>query len=107
MGIATGENFPDALGGGALCGSRGGGLLLTRRTGMGVGARAALQDNASLLWQVRVFGAGGAVSDGVLSDARGRIALASVMRSAALAGGRPELFLAPGSSLPSAETYAR
>lgn len=66
-GIATGNNFPDALGGGAAAGVHGGVLLLTRTEALVPETRAILEDNVALIDEVHVFGGVGAVNATVYS----------------------------------------
>ena len=67
VGIATGYNFPDALGGGAAAGASGGVLLLTRVDSLVPATQAVLKDNKALIDEVHVFGGPGAVNDAVYS----------------------------------------
>ncbi len=67
VGIATGYNFPDALGGGAAAGANGGVLLLTRVDSLVPETRAILEDNVALMDAVHVFGGVGAVNTSVYS----------------------------------------
>ena len=62
IGIATGYNFPDALGGGASAGAGGGVLLLTRVDALVPETQAILQTNKALIDEVHVFGGIGAVN---------------------------------------------
>lgn len=61
VGIATGLNYPDALGGGVACGARGGVMLLTHRDSLSTPARDALRDHRFEIDDVQVFGGAGAV----------------------------------------------
>lgn len=75
VGIATGENFPDALAGGVLQGKAGSVMLLTRRASLHDATRVALTENATDISTVTFFGGVGAVSDDVraaVDDALGR-----------------------------------
>jgi putative cell wall-binding protein len=65
VGIATGANFPDALGGGAACGKSRGVLLLTSPTVLSEPANKFLTQYGNKYTQVQVFGSSSAVSDGV------------------------------------------
>lgn len=67
VGLATGRNFPDALGGGAACGMRNGALLLTDSTSLSAPTQAALQTHAGSVQHAHVFGGTGAVSSGTYS----------------------------------------
>ncbi|MDZ4177733.1 MAG: cell wall-binding repeat-containing protein, partial [Coriobacteriia bacterium] len=62
VGLATGATFPDALGGGAALGSRGGVLLLTPPTTLAEPTRRALADYAHRVERITVFGGTSAVS---------------------------------------------
>ena len=69
--VATGANFPDALAGAALCGSRGSVMLLAAEID---GGRAALDDvlgtNANAVERGYVFGGESAVSKGLFEYCR-------------------------------------
>jgi len=65
VGIATGENFPDALAGGAMLGAEGSVLLLTRTDSLPPVTRDALVSNKQLIHTLRYFGGTGAVSQSV------------------------------------------
>jgi putative cell wall-binding protein len=65
VGIATGSNFPDALGGGAVCGAHGGVLLLTDPASLSAPAAAFLSANGVDIVATEVFGSASAVSDRV------------------------------------------
>lgn len=62
VGIATGLNYPDALGGGAAAGANGGVLLLTLVDSLPDPTRAVLEANKSLIDEVHVFGGTSAVN---------------------------------------------
>ncbi len=62
VGIATGENFPDALAGGVLQGKVGSVMLLTSSTDLSAATRAALVANADEIDTVRFYGGIGAIS---------------------------------------------
>jgi len=66
VGVATGESFPDALSGGAVCGRRGGVLLLTRSASL----RPEVSDSitAESPDTVMIFGGTAAVSAGVATS---------------------------------------
>jgi len=70
IGIATGENFPDALAGGAACGYERGLLLLTRKDTLHPSAAAFMRDNTDALHEIYVFGSNVVVSDNVVSQIR-------------------------------------
>lgn len=67
VGIATGLNFPDALGGGIGAGELGGVLLLTTPTTLAPECGSALSANKADVLDVQVFGGPTAVTDGVLA----------------------------------------
>jgi putative cell wall-binding protein len=68
IGLATGEDFPDALGGGAWVGAGAGIMLLTRHDYLPTASSRVLQAhrNAAAL---KVFGGGGVVFGSVIGDA--------------------------------------
>jgi len=66
IGVATGVNFPDALGGGVACGRRGGVLLLTAPTALSPEVETFITENKQFDTSVRVFGGEGAVDADVL-----------------------------------------
>ncbi|MDI6844046.1 MAG: Ig-like domain-containing protein [Anaerosomatales bacterium] len=68
VGIATGENFPDALSAGASLGRLGSVLLLTKTASLPDPTRAALSDNKRFISTVRFFGGTGAVSQAVRDE---------------------------------------
>ncbi len=68
IGVATGANFPDALGGGAVCGARGGVLLLTAPDSLSPETAAFLSDHSSQVLYVRLFGGLSALTSGVHSQ---------------------------------------
>ncbi len=65
VGVTTGLNFPDALGGGAATGANGGVMLLTSPTALSPAAQNALETNAAMIDRVEVFGGPVAVSSDV------------------------------------------
>lgn len=65
MGVATGQNFPDALSGGAAMGVRGGVLLLTRSAELSPAAADAIGSAPTLGPTALVFGGLAAVSEPV------------------------------------------
>lgn len=73
VGLSTGLNFPDALGGGAVCGSTGGVLLLTPKTSLAPEAGSFLTDFTGDILEIRVFGGTGVVTDAVKSTAASKI----------------------------------
>ncbi len=67
--VATGSNFPDALSGGALCGSRGSVLMLVGGDeSEHSGAVSALHENRRDVWRADVLGGQAAVSDGLYAE---------------------------------------
>ncbi len=66
MGAATGQSFPDALSGGAACGSRGGVLLLTKTDSLRDEVANSISDNDPDM--VMIFGGTAAVSSGVATS---------------------------------------
>jgi subtilisin family serine protease/putative cell wall-binding protein len=66
--IATGTNFPDALGGGVLQGKTGSVMLLTDPKTLSTPTRTALTAHAAGIYEVRYFGSVSAVSQ-VVRDA--------------------------------------
>jgi putative cell wall-binding protein len=69
VGLATGTNFPDALGGGAACGYHGGVLLLTTPSSLSSQAEGFLSANSGFVGEVRLSGGTGALADQVMTDA--------------------------------------
>lgn len=65
VGIATGREFADALGGGAAIGSQGGVLLMTEPTYLVPHTEAYLEAAAADVVDVTIFGGVGAVTDAV------------------------------------------
>lgn len=63
--IATGTNFPDALGGGVLQGKTGSVMLLTDPKALSTPTRTALVAHAAGIYEVRYFGSVSAVSQAV------------------------------------------
>lgn len=63
IGTATGQSFPDALSGGAVCGRRGGALLLTKSLSLREEVADSVADNDPEM--VMIFGGTAAVSSGV------------------------------------------
>jgi putative cell wall-binding protein len=62
VGVATGENFPDALCGGAALGERFGVLVLSRRDSLPPAAAAVLEAHGDVLREVQVYGSEVAIS---------------------------------------------
>jgi putative cell wall-binding protein len=69
VGIATGEDYPDALAGGVLQGKVGSVMLLTLPTSLHPATETALEANAEEIYFVTFFGGTGAVSDAVRAAA--------------------------------------
>lgn len=65
VGVATGLNFPDALGGGPVVAQHGGVMLLTRPTGLSTPVSEAITANKSTIETVEVYGSTAAVSQTV------------------------------------------
>lgn len=68
VGIATGLNFPDALGGGAVCGARGGVMLLTAPASLSKPASDFISAHAADVIETEVYGGSNVVSDVVKSQ---------------------------------------
>ncbi|MHB1137024.1 MAG: Ig-like domain-containing protein [Coriobacteriia bacterium] len=62
VGLATGEDFPDALAGGVVQGKAGSVMLLTSSTELSVATRAALLANSAEIDTVRFYGGTSAIS---------------------------------------------
>uniref|UniRef100_UPI003899AFA9 cell wall-binding repeat-containing protein n=1 Tax=Parvivirga hydrogeniphila TaxID=2939460 RepID=UPI003899AFA9 len=71
LGIATGENFPDGISGGAAQGRLGSVLLLTPSTSVRPATRDALIANKDAIEEVRFFGGAGALSPAVRTTIQG------------------------------------
>ena len=67
LGVATGQDFPDALGGAAAMGARGGGLLLTPKATLAPTAAHRIAGSRTTVTGVRVFGGTNAVAGSVVS----------------------------------------
>jgi len=65
VGIATGQNFPDALAGGAATGARNGVMLLTRSTALPINTASFLHERTAGLSKIKVYGGIGAICDTV------------------------------------------
>jgi len=74
VGIATGADFPDALGGGAAMGAMNGALVLTARSELGVESAEAIALCAPTVTDVRVFGGDSAVAPQVVTSIIGALA---------------------------------
>jgi putative cell wall-binding protein len=68
IGIATGLNFADALGGGAAAGMNGGVLLLTQTDALPAATSEILDANVLIIDEVHVFGGDAAVTQGVYDE---------------------------------------
>ncbi len=62
VGMATGQNFPDTLCGGAAVGGRNGVILMTQKAGLNPLTEKKLRDNGPALREVQVFGGEAAIS---------------------------------------------
>jgi len=71
VGVATGLDFPDALGGGAVAGARGGVLLLTEKNVLSSSTSAFLNANQDQLRNVDLFGGSSVVGPAVLDSLSG------------------------------------
>ncbi|HSQ21747.1 MAG TPA: cell wall-binding repeat-containing protein, partial [Coriobacteriia bacterium] len=68
FGLATGENFPDALAGGAVCGYENGPLLLTPPDSLNSAARALMFTQQDVLREIYLFGGSDVLSNQVMTD---------------------------------------
>ncbi len=66
VGLATGQDFPDALTGGSAIGSHNGVLMLTPATALHWSVERVLRDNKALIRKVEVFGGPTALSQPVM-----------------------------------------
>ncbi|MDA3936238.1 MAG: cell wall-binding repeat-containing protein [Actinomycetota bacterium] len=73
VGIAVGDNFPDALSGGAMLGSQGTVLLLTPGSTLSEYAAGLLGDNKTFIEKIRFLGGTNAVSQVVRDQALGAV----------------------------------
>lgn len=73
VGLATGENFPDALGGGAVCGSSGGVMLLTSSSALSGATGTFLDDFSGDIMELKVFGGESAVAGAVMFAADAKV----------------------------------
>lgn len=71
IGVTTGQDFPDALGGGVAIGARGGAVILTEPSRLSSAASSVLWDCTGDLASVSVFGGEGAVSGAVVTSIKG------------------------------------
>lgn len=74
VGIATGADFPDALGGGAAMGAMDGALVLTAQAELGAESAEAIALCAPTVTDVRVFGGDAAVAPRVVESIIGALA---------------------------------
>jgi putative cell wall-binding protein len=65
VGVATGLNFPDALGGGPVVAQHGGVMLLTRPTALSAPVSEAITANKSTIDMVDIYGSAATVTDAV------------------------------------------
>ena len=65
LGIATGENFPDALSGGVMLGRNGSVMLLTTSSTLASAAQAKIAANKAVIFDVAYLGGTSAVSQTV------------------------------------------
>ncbi len=70
VGLATGEDFPDALAGGISCGQEYGVLMLTRPTSLPDATKSFLTDHKVGISELEVFGGTGVVSQTVVDSAK-------------------------------------
>lgn len=70
IGVATGENFPDALGGGAACGYYGSPLLLTRNAAVPSGLSSFLKSHEFAIGRGDIFGGSDVVNEDVRAGIR-------------------------------------
>ena len=68
IGLAIGSNFPDALCGGAVCGSNYGPLLLTGPTSLPASVSTFIGEKSDTLAHVQAFGGTAVISDSVLAE---------------------------------------
>ncbi|MDO8879601.1 MAG: cell wall-binding repeat-containing protein [Coriobacteriia bacterium] len=71
LGVATGLNFPDALGGGAALGTYGSPLVLTRPDSLPPKVADAIMYRAHEIGRVDIFGGSDVVSNGVRTTISG------------------------------------
>lgn len=75
VGLATGENFPDALAGGAMLGAWNGVMLLTTPAALRAEAYTKISANKSKIDTLYVIGGDGAVSSSVFTAAKSAAAI--------------------------------
>lgn len=74
LGLATGENFPDALGGGAALGYYGSGLALTPGSGsIHPGLQHVLDEQHYAIGRLNVFGGTGVISNEIMTGVTTRL----------------------------------
>lgn len=66
IGVATGVNFPDALGGGAAAGHLGGIMLLTKPDSLSASAGACISEHRGAVVRAQVYGGNTTVTDKVV-----------------------------------------
>jgi len=74
VGLASGANFPDALGGGSLCGRAGGVMLLANGRVLGESAGAFVRSHDFLVEEAITFGGSVAMAEPILQECRDVIA---------------------------------
>lgn len=70
IGLASGEVFPDALAGGAACGTHSGPMILTPGSRLAAPARATIQASAPWVLNMQVFGGKGTLTNATLTYAK-------------------------------------
>lgn len=73
LGLATGENFPDALGGGAALGFYGSGIALTQKAELPASLIQLLADEEYRIGRLDVFGGSDVVKDTVMTGVAARL----------------------------------
>lgn len=68
VGVATGQNFPDALSGGAMLGAYGTVMLLTPTSELHTTVSEALWENWTVIENLHIIGGEGAIDDSVVSE---------------------------------------
>jgi putative cell wall-binding protein len=67
VGVASGENYPDALAGGPVAGSEGGVMLLVQHSKLPAATRSFLISNKAYIQSVQAYGGPAAIDEGVLA----------------------------------------
>lgn len=70
VGLATGEDFPDALGGGGVVGHESGVLLLTKGSALSSAAHDGIASHAETIERLRIFGGDAAISPATRASAQ-------------------------------------